>query len=159
VAAAAVVSPRSPVAIPKSAIFTEASSPTSRLDGLMSRGGLRGDLGDARKGQWPFLTQFLSQAGADNQLHHQEAAALRDPDVIDRHHVRVAQAGGDTRLVLKPAHRVRGTRPESGQQLHGHRPAQPQVPGSPHLTHAAPPQQGVQSIAVSQHHGAGLLSA
>ena len=102
------------------------------------------------------LFEKLPERGALHELLHDEVArGLHFAGVVNRHDVGVIQRGGGARFPQEAIDRVGLPERGGGQELDRHRAVQPIVPGAVHLSHAPPPEHGIDPIwpYVATQHG------
>jgi hypothetical protein len=117
------------------------------------RGDLVGDLddvGDRQRTQLVVLQQ-LTEVAALQQLHHQVQDTVGLAEVMDDGHPAVLERGGHAGLAAEPLTQDPGEglvvmRARRLEALHGDLTAQGRVPRTPHLAHAAAPDQIEQPV-------------
>jgi hypothetical protein len=117
-------------------------------------GQLDGDVDRSGRGQRAAGREALGEGLALEELHHEVGAGLVWPEIEQRDHARVTDAGDRARLGAEARHRLGVADQALVEKLDGDRPAEVDVLAAEDLAHAAGREE--RDDAIVADHGAGL---
>ncbi len=118
---------------------------------------LASDLGHASLGHRA-VTELVRQGGARQVFHHEVVDAVLVARVMDRHHVRVRQAGRSARLQLEAVAQFRVGRAFAPEHLHRDGPPEAQIGGAVDHSMGALTEPAFQTVTAGEK-AMGLLNA